>query len=92
MVLNETERLLVQRGIASIIDWPSVYMGGPSLQAMKKADRIIEDLERGKRLVSTTCDHSAWKCYRSHGLYCPDCGTVLPDKAPVSPDTPSASE
>lgn len=77
----EGERLLVQRQIASIIDHPSVFMGGPSRQSMQKADRIIAALERGERIVSTTCDHDGWMTYRMHGTYCPDCGTIL-DKSP----------
>lgn len=31
--------------IASVLDYPSVYMGGPSMQSRKKAERIIEALD-----------------------------------------------
>lgn len=79
--LDEKERLLVQRSIAALIDSPSVFMGGPSKNSMNKADRIIRELEHGKRLVPTTCDHTGWKNYRQNGTYCPDCGTIL-DKEP----------
>lgn len=75
--MDAAERLLVQRQIASILDGPSLYMGGPSRQNMQKAEKIIEALERGERLVSTTCDHDGWMTYRMHGTYCPDCGTDL---------------
>ena len=73
----EGERLLVQRQIAGIIDHPSVFMGGPSRNALNKADKIIAALERGERVVSTTCVHDGWRTYRMHGTYCPDCGTDL---------------
>jgi hypothetical protein len=36
--MGAEERLLIQREIASQIDYPSVYMGGPSPGAMKKAE------------------------------------------------------
>ena len=78
--MDETEKLLVQRQIASIIDSPSVYMGGPSHNAMKKAERIIKVLEAGKRLKSTECDHSAWKDFKQHGTRCPKCGTILQNR------------
>jgi hypothetical protein len=32
--------------IASTLDYPSVYMGGPSKQSIQKAERIIAALER----------------------------------------------
>lgn len=35
---------VAQRVIASILDHPSVYMGGPSQGSMRKAKRIIEYL------------------------------------------------
>jgi len=75
--MDAGERLLVQRLIAECIDHPSVYMGGPSRNAMRKADDIIGMLDRGRRLVPTRCDHSAWKDCRTHGSYCPDCMTIL---------------
>ena len=78
--MDETERLLIQRQIASVIDSPSVYMGGPSRNAMKKAESIIKMLEAGKRLKSTECDHSAWKDFKQHGTRCPNCETILQNK------------
>lgn len=79
--MDEAERLLVQRIIGSIIDHPSVYMGGASRNSMRKAESIIQALETGKRLVSTTCDHKAWVRpdvpVKSRGTYCPDCNTLL---------------
>jgi hypothetical protein len=36
---------IIQRIIGSIIDSPSVYMGGPSHNSMRKAERIIEALK-----------------------------------------------
>jgi len=79
--MDETEHLLVQRIIGSIIDHPNVYMGGPTRYSMRKAEAIIQALEIGKRLVSTTCDHRAWVRSTTHvekrGTYCPDCDTLL---------------
>jgi hypothetical protein len=82
MPMDATERLLVQRGIAAEIDYPSVFMGGPSHHAMRKAGRIIANLERAERLVSTTCDHHGWMTWKQHGATCPDCGTLIHDKEP----------
>ena len=31
--------------IAAILDHPGVYMGGPSAQSMRRADRIVEMLD-----------------------------------------------
>lgn len=75
--MDARERLLVQRKIASQIDYPSVYMGGPSPSAMKKADRIIEGLERAFRIRATTCGHGSWESYKRHGIYCPTCGMAF---------------
>lgn len=77
--MPDDERLLVQRQIASILDFPSVYMGGPSRSAMDRAARVIACLERGERLFSTLCVHHGWMTYKAHGVYCPDCGTKLGD-------------
>lgn len=85
--IDGAERLLVQRIIASLIDSPSVYMGGPSPASMKKADRIIAELEQSYRIHHTKCGHGTWRSYREHGTYCPTCGTLLnksPDDRPSS--------
>lgn len=37
--------IILQRMIASKIDYPSVYMGGPSHNTMRKAERIIKILK-----------------------------------------------
>ena len=76
--MDENERLLVQRMIATAIDHPSVYMNGASRDSMRKADNIIRYLERSKRLNATTCGHSGWTDFKLHGSYCPDCDTILP--------------
>lgn len=79
--MDEHERLIVQRVIASTLDWPSVYMGGASRNAMEKADKILKYLERSKRLVTSSCDHAEWRSYKEHGVCCPTCGRKL-DKQP----------
>ena len=38
------EREELQRMIAGILDHPSVYMGGPSRQNMRRADKIISTI------------------------------------------------
>ena len=35
---------VIQRNIASMLDHPSVYMGGPSQGSMRRAKRIVEYL------------------------------------------------
>lgn len=42
--VGEITPKIMRRVIASILDSPSVYMGGPSHQNLRKADRIIEYL------------------------------------------------
>lgn len=76
-MMDAEELLLVKRQIAGILDHPSVYMGGPSAQSMKKAEQIISCLESGHRLHSTKCAHGTWRSYREHGTFCPTCGTDL---------------
>jgi hypothetical protein len=39
----------IQRRIAVIIDHQSVYIGGPSRMAMKKAKEILDDLAHEKK-------------------------------------------
>ena len=40
------KREILKREIASMLDHPSVFMGGPSQGNQRKANRIIEFLER----------------------------------------------
>lgn len=47
-----TKREVLQRHIAASLDHPSVYMGGPSKQNMRKAERLIEWMERDGYLVA----------------------------------------
>lgn len=39
--MNNEEKFLLRQGIASILDYPSLYMGGPSYQSKQKAIKII---------------------------------------------------
>lgn len=39
------DQKVVQRRIASLLDSPSVYMGGPSHGSLKRAGRIVEWME-----------------------------------------------
>jgi len=42
--MDDAAKYLLRQRIASIIDFPSVYMGGPSAQSVRKAIKIIEAL------------------------------------------------
>ena len=75
--MDEDERALVIAQIAGYLDFPSVFMGGPSRPSLRKAKDIVDILERGRRLVATTCDHSDYGSYREHGIYCPRCGLQI---------------
>jgi hypothetical protein len=76
-MMDEDERALVIAQIAGSLDFPSVYMGGPSIPNLRKAKDIVDMLERSQRLVATTCDHSDYGSYREHGIYCPRCGLQI---------------
>ena len=71
--MNETERDLIINHIAGQLDMPSLYMGGPSQQSKRRAERIVEWLEYSHRLVPTACDHSDYVSYHENGIYCPRC-------------------
>ena len=72
MMLAE-EREYVRRTIASMLDYPSVYMGGPSQNNLRRAGRIMDELERQGRLVPTQCAHDVYDA-AAHGIACPTCG------------------
>ena len=48
---NYDPQLALRQTIAGVLDHPSVYMGGPSRQNLRKADQIIECLRRDPRLM-----------------------------------------
>ena len=75
--MTEEELTLVTRVIAGQLDYPSVYMGGPSPGNIKRAKNIVGYLVESKRLVPTTCDHSTWVSYHINGTYCPNCSSLL---------------
>lgn len=77
------EREYVKRMIACILDSPSVFMGGPSQNNLRRAGQIMDALEGSGRLVPTTCTHDAWD-ETTNGIACPTCGmhmtkTELPE-------------
>lgn len=74
------ERARVRSQIASIIDRPSVFMGGPSQNSLRKADQIMDALYAAGRLVEASCQHEQWADYRQHGAYCPTCGRQMVDQ------------
>jgi len=76
---DDKEQRLIMLGIAAILDYPSVYMGGPSPRSQKIADSIVKRLLHEKRLVSTYCDHADYGGYEWHGAYCPRCGMNMAD-------------
>lgn len=71
--MQPEEREFVRRELASILDHPSVYMGGPSQTSLRKAGRILDALDRAGRLTPTTCTHDEWD-ESIHGIACPTCG------------------
>lgn len=40
--MDDAEKYVLRQAIASAIDYPSVYMGGPSRGAVQKAIRIVK--------------------------------------------------
>lgn len=46
----------LQHEIALILDHPSVYMGGPSQQSIRKAERIVRHMERCGLIAQATAD------------------------------------
>ena len=73
MKMLAEEREYVRRVIAGALDYPSVYMGGPSQNNLRRAGRIMDELERQGRLVTTQCAHDAYDA-AVHGIACPACG------------------
>lgn len=51
--MDDAQRYAVRQHIAAMIDYPSVYMGGPSTGAVRTAVRIIKMLEAEGVLVSS---------------------------------------
>ena len=42
--MDDAAKYILRQRIASILDHPSVYMGGPSQQSVRKAIKIIQAL------------------------------------------------
>ena len=42
--MDDADKYVMRQQIAAILDHPSVYMGGPSQQSIRKAIRIVEIL------------------------------------------------
>ena len=73
--MTPEESEYVQRVIAGIIDLPSLYMGGPSADSMRKAAAIMDTLDASYRLIPTACTHDAWD--DTIGTSCPTCGMIM---------------
>lgn len=43
--MKTEKREVVKRTIASILDGPSVYMGGPSTASLRRAENVVRYLE-----------------------------------------------
>lgn len=78
--MTAEEREYVRRTIASILDYPSAYMGGPSQNNLQRAGRIMDALDRSGRLVSTTCTHDNYDD-AVNGIACPTCGMFMTNTA-----------
>ena len=44
--MDDAEKYLLRQAVASAIDHPSVYMGGPSASAVRKAISIVNHITR----------------------------------------------
>jgi hypothetical protein len=84
-IMMPDEREYVRRVIAGCIDYPSVYMGGPSQNSLRIAGRIMDALDRGGRLQPASCDHGEWSSSREHGTHCPTCGMQCHEVQPEKP-------
>lgn len=42
--MDDADKYILRQAIAAQLDYPSVYMGGPSRQSVQKAIRIVENL------------------------------------------------
>lgn len=73
----KTERELVITVIASILDYPSVYMSGPSENNKRRAEKIVKYFEQSHRLKPSDCKHDEYAGFKRHGLYCPTCDMVI---------------
>lgn len=73
---NYDPQLALRQTIAGVLDHPSVYMGGPSRQHLRKADQIIECLRRDPRLMEAlragmeTSPARGEKCFADCGDNC----------------------
>lgn len=45
--MDDADKYLLRQTIASMIDHPSVYMGGPSRSSTQKAIKIVEEILNG---------------------------------------------
>lgn len=57
--MDDAELYILRQSIASMLDHPSVYMGGPSQQAIRKAIKIVEFLSQNYKIEPTTEDDAA---------------------------------
>jgi hypothetical protein len=44
--MDDANKYIMRQQIAAMLDYPSVYMGGPSPQSLRKAMKIVEHLTR----------------------------------------------
>lgn len=70
--MDDAAKYVLRQAIASALDYPSVYMGGPSHQSVRKAIKIVELLTReydiapkvgemtDDAMLVRTWRHSAW--------------------------------
>ena len=79
-MLDDADKYVLRQRIASRLDHPSVYMGGPSPTSLRKAGHILDALDRAGRLVPTTCTHDEWD-ESHHGIACPACGMHMTKSA-----------
>lgn len=72
-----TDKDLTITIIASMLDHPSVYMGGPSQNSLRKAKKIVDYLIESKRWIDSQCTHESYQNFKTNGHYCPNCNQKI---------------
>ena len=52
--MDDAEKYMLRQAIASTLDMPSVYMGGPSQQSVRRAIKIVEFITQNYKIEPTT--------------------------------------
>lgn len=64
-MLTNDQKFILRQDIASMLDHPSVYMGGPSWGSKQKAIKIINHLEKNYNIDSIEDDSKCIELVKS---------------------------